>query len=119
MKCEPRLAEEHEEGHVFEIMFEDEVDWSKTGVTLPKGTRARIRRRASPPRAEVGEEDGGGGGASGSGGPAGPGQGRKRRADPSAGLEGVIRGQKRGKYMLELPDGAGTRHVAPENLQPL
>merc|ERR1740121_1043426 len=127
MKCETRLAEEHEEGHVFQIMFEDEVDWSKTGVVLPKGTRARIRRRASylAAPAAVGaagdamEEDGGGGGGGQPGASSASGQGRKRRADNSAGLEGVIKGQKRGKYMLELPDGAGTRHVAAEHLQPL
>jgi len=120
-KCEPRLAEEHEEGHVFEIMFEDELDWSKIGVPLPRGIRARIRRRAShlvPDLAAAG--DGGGEGEDVPMGAASSSTaGRKRRANEGAGLEGVVRGQKRGKYMLELPDGAGTRHVAPELLQPL
>ncbi|CAJ1349831.1 unnamed protein product [Effrenium voratum] len=43
-KCEPKL--EHAEGHVFEIMFEDDLDWEKVDVQLPKGIRARLRKRA-------------------------------------------------------------------------
>mmetsp|Transcript_90132 Transcript_90132/g.188456 ORF Transcript_90132/g.188456 Transcript_90132/m.188456 type:complete len:681 (+) Transcript_90132:1054-3096(+) len=113
MKCEPRLASEHPEGHVFEILFEDELDWSTIGVPLPNGIRARVRRRAShlapdSMAAMVDEEE-----ISGS-------RGRKRgRTDDIAGLEGVLRGQRRGRYVLELPDGVGNKLISPELLQPL
>merc|ERR1719195_1970339 len=69
-------------------------------ITLPKGTRARIRRQVDSPQEAAG-------------------RGQKRRPPKSGGLEGVIRGQKRGRYVLELPDGAGARHVLLEHLQPL
>jgi len=108
LKCEPRLASEHEEGHVFEILFEDEIDWGGTDAILPKGTRARIRRRTHGVATAVHEEAAAASSSSAS---------RKRRRQDS-GLEGVVKGQKRGKYVLELSDGMGTRHVAGEDLQP-
>lgn len=103
-KCEPRLQKEHDLSHVFEIMFEDDLDWKAINVTLPKGSRARIRRRFDPTDDVV---------------TATRNRGSKRKPLQGAGLEGVIKGQKRGKYVLELPDGAGARHVAIEHLQPL
>lgn len=109
LKCEPRLASEHEDGHVFEILFDDELDWGRTDVILPKGTRARMRRRSKGVATVIGEE----GGADAAGG-----SGRKRRRQDS-GLEGVVKGQKRGRYVLELAGGMGTRHVAGQDLQPL
>jgi len=105
-KCEPRVSEEHEEGHVFEILFEDELDWHQEGVVLPRGIRARIRQRVA---LDTGEAANGSAAAVAS---------RKRKRD-DAGLEGVIRGQKRNKYVLELSGGAGTRQVAAEDIQPL
>lgn len=121
-KCEQRLATEHEEGHVFEIMFEDELDWSKIGVPLPRGIRARIRRRVShlpAPESDAMEDVPVVGAASSSSAGAAAGAGRKRRANDGAGLEGVLRGQKRGRYVLELPDGGGNRLVSAQTLQPL
>merc|ERR1712039_1041009 len=106
------LAEEHEEGHVFEIMFEDELDWSNMGIELPKGTRGRIRRRVSAQYANADMECDQGGPSTGV-------VSKKRRRDADVGLEGIVKGQKRGKYILELPDGLGSRHVSPQDLQPL
>jgi hypothetical protein len=104
------LATEHEDGHVFEILFEDDIDWGSTDVILPKGTRARIRRQTRGAGLAGDEEvDAQAGSASG---------GRKRRRQNS-GLEGVVKGQKRGRYVLELVGGMGTRHVPAEDLQPL
>lgn len=91
---------------MFEILFEDELDWRQEGVVLPRGIRARIRQRVAM---DTGEAANGATAAA---------AGRKRKRD-DAGMEGVIRGQKRGKYVLELSGGAGTRHVAAEDLQPL
>lgn len=113
LKCEPRLATEHPEEHVFRIMFEDDIDWSQTGIVLAKGIRARIRRSISAGSAT----------ASVSGNPlpdiAGAPRGEKRPGDRIAGLEGQIKGKKSRKYILELPDNAGARYIAPEHLQPL
>jgi len=108
LKCEERLGDEHEAGHVFEILFEDDIDWGRPGVELPRGVRARIRRRGTLA-----------GGVVPSGGGQPPGTGQKRKHEEDVGVEGIIRGQRRGKYVLELPDGRGTRHVAPADLQPL
>lgn len=102
-KCEPKLQLQHDHEHVFQIMFEDEINWKAMNVTLPKGIRARIRTR--PESSEKALAVAGGG--------------QKRRWHKHAGVEGVVLGQKRGKYVLELPDGAGARHVALEHLQPL
>lgn len=95
-RCEPKLANQHPEGHVFEIMFEDDLDWEKADVQLPKNLRARLRFTALQ---EV------------------PGntQGRKR----SLSAEGVLRGMKRGKYNFELADGSGSMEVSPKDVQPL
>ncbi|CAK0816565.1 unnamed protein product [Prorocentrum cordatum] len=117
LKCEERLATEHEAGHVFEIMFEDEFDWTATGVELPSGTRARIRGGAAPAEGAEGGAPAGPGGGSAPGGP--PSGGRKRQRDVGAGMEGVVKGRKRGRYVLELAGGMGTRHVEPRDLQPL
>lgn len=108
LKCEERLAGQHEAGHVFEILFEDEVDWARLSVELPRGTRARLRKSAAAgaavnPAAAAGSSAGG----------------RKRKAEDEANVEGIIRGQRRGRYVLELPDGLGFRHVLPADLQPL
>mmetsp|Transcript_33727 Transcript_33727/g.93153 ORF Transcript_33727/g.93153 Transcript_33727/m.93153 type:complete len:898 (-) Transcript_33727:152-2845(-) len=113
MKCEERLASEHADGHVFQIMFEDDLDWGKTGVVLPKGTRARIRRQSDDAALERGAAD------DTRAGDVAAGRRRQRERDDSAGLEGIVRGQKRGKYVLELAGGAGTRNVEVEKLQPL
>lgn len=107
LKCEPRLAAEHDANHVFEVLFEDEIDWGVTDVVLPKGTRARIRRRSQVSDTTMGGE------AANSDAPA-----RKRRRQDS-GLEGLIKGQRGGKYVLDLAGGMGTRHIAGEDLQPL
>merc|ERR1712146_782708 len=95
LKCEPRLAAEHQEGHVFEILFEDDVDWAGTDVSLPKGTKARIRRRV-PAECEVDVTSSG--------------ATSRKRGRQYTGLEGVVKGEKRGKYVLELAGGEGTRH---------
>lgn len=111
MKCEERLATEHEDGHVFEILFEDELEWDKYAVLLPKGTRARIRRQVRDTSGETGgSHDAADAAATNA---------RKRRRDDRGGLEGVLKGQKRGKYVLELLGGSGTRYVAAKDLQPL
>lgn len=107
LKCEPRLATEHDQDHTFQIHFECEFDWGKNGVELPVGTHARLRQH--PVDTE------------GLGHPDAPasvavGQKRKRRG---YGLEGVIRGFKRGKYDVELLDTGAMRHVLPQDLQPL
>eukprot|EP00435_Cladocopium_sp_Y103_P003923 s1550_g1.t1 len=94
-KCEPKLANQHPEGHVFEIMFEDDLDWEKADVQLPKNLRARLRFMALQ---ETGNT-----------------QGRKR----SLSAEGVLRGIKRGKYNFELVDGSGSMEVSPKDVQPL
>jgi len=96
-KCEPKLASQHPEGHVFEIMFEDDLDWERVQTPFPRGVRARLRGNA-----EVATT----GGATG---------GRKRRLSS----EGVLRGQKRGKYQLELTDGSGILEVTVNQIQPL
>lgn len=93
-RCEPKLAN-HPEGHVFEIMFEDDLDWEKADVQLPKNLRARLRFTALQ---ETGNT-----------------QGRKR----SLSAEGVLRGIKRGKYNFELADGSGSIEVSPKDVQPL
>eukprot|EP00931_Biecheleriopsis_adriatica_P116420 TRINITY_DN92059_c0_g1_i1.p1 TRINITY_DN92059_c0_g1~~TRINITY_DN92059_c0_g1_i1.p1 ORF type:complete len:770 (-),score=168.76 TRINITY_DN92059_c0_g1_i1:41-2350(-) len=108
LKCEAKAAAEHHEGHVFEIMFEDDLDWERIDVQLPKGVRARLRRRISDGTGSTGQDAAA----------AGEDSGRKRMR---AGLccEGVLRGQKRGKYALDLLDGTGVLDVAPCDLQPL
>merc|ERR1712039_345463 len=93
--------------------FEDEINWLKLGVELPKNARARIRRRATATYADA-EMQGDAGAPSSSSTAT-----RKRRRSVDIGLEGVLKGQKRGKYVLELPDGLGVRHVEPNDLQPL
>jgi len=115
LKCEPRLATEHAEGHVFEILFEDELNWASADVVLPKGTRARIRRRTCGVGTMLGAaaEDQGAAVITSI-----DGTGRKRRGQ-DAGLEGAVKGQKHGKYVLELTGGLGTRHVAAVDIQPL
>lgn len=113
LKCERRLASEHEEGHVFQIMFEDDLDWRNYDVVLPKGTRARLRRLSC--RSDAAEAAGASVASVGA-------DGRKRRRggrDDAAGLEGVVIGQKRGKYVVDLARGLGERLVAVEDLQPL
>lgn len=128
LKCEERLATEHEEGHVFEIMFEDELDWARAGIELPKGTRARVRRKASGLRADPDEAAAASNAAAvvdgvAASGAAAASRGRKRRREGegqnAVQLEGVIKGQKRGKYVLELLGGGGNRLVPVEDLQPL
>jgi len=125
LKCEPRLAAEHQEDHVFEIMFEDGLNWGRAGVPLAKGVRARLRRflktmaapalcGASVPPEEDNEAAANGDTQANRGQKA-----DKRPRDTEGGAEGVLRGQKRGKYILELTGGRGTRMVAPEDLQPL
>lgn len=96
-KCEPKLASQHPEGHVFQIMFEDDLDWERVQTPFPRGVRARLRGNA-----EVATT----GGAT---------AGRKRRLSS----EGVLRGQKRGKYQLELTDGSGILEVTVHQIQPL
>jgi len=106
LQCEPRLAAgEHDATHTFEIMFESEFDWGKAGVTLPAGTRARLRGAPH-------DFDGSDGGAPASAADARP---RKRRHH---GIEGVVRGFKKGKYELDL-HGVGLRHVLPQDLLPI
>merc|ERR1712007_37524 len=101
-RCEPKLADKHEEGHVFEIMAEDDIDWSQNGIAFPRSTRARIRqdhlgRMGNDVESNVD---------------------RKRRHGNN-GIEGMIRGQKRGKYVLDLTGGGGIEYVAAKDLQPL
>mmetsp|Transcript_4816 Transcript_4816/g.8320 ORF Transcript_4816/g.8320 Transcript_4816/m.8320 type:complete len:851 (+) Transcript_4816:64-2616(+) len=127
LKCEPRLVTEHQEDHVFEIMFDDGLNWGRTGVPLPKGVRARLRRFLKT----IAVPCGGAGGASvppeedneaAANGDSQAVRGQrvdKRPRDVEGGAEGVLRGQKKGKYMVELTGGRGTRLVAPEDLQPL
>jgi hypothetical protein len=95
---------------VFQILFEDDLEWEKYAILLPNGTRARIRRQALSARGDTGCNHDAVDAASSS---------RKRRRDDRGGLEGVLKGRKRGKYVLELLGGAGTRYVAAEDLQPL
>merc|ERR1712129_35959 len=90
--------------------FEDDIDWSRTGIVLPKGVRARVRRTTSVAPATAS--------ASGTV-EATSSHGEKRCSDGIVGIEGQIRGQKHGRYILELPDNAGARPVAAEHLQPL
>jgi len=92
-KCEPKLAAEHPSGHVFEIMFEDDLNWKRVESPFPRGVRARLRQNA-----EVSCADGS----------------RKRLCS-----DGVLRGQKRGKYNLELSDGSGKMEVTVDQIQPL
>jgi len=94
-RCETKLVSEHPEGHVFEIMFEDDLDWEKADVQLPKNLRARLRFQALQDTSNAG--------------------GRKR----SLSAEGVLRGNKRGKYNFELADGSGSMEVSPKDVQPL
>lgn len=103
LKCEAKVATEHPEGHVFEIMFEDDIHWDKIDVQLPRGIRARLRQRL----AEGSEEH--------------PVDEQPSRKRVRAGLcsEGVLRAQKRGKYMLEMIDGSETLEVSAADLQPL
>lgn len=117
LKCEPRLKDEHDKDHIFEILFECEFDWAGAGVELPTGTRVRLRQHAV---AMSGGEASGlpeAAAASLSSAPL-AGQKRKRRG---YGLEGVIRAFKKGRYDVELLSDAGTamRHVLPQQLQPL
>mmetsp|Transcript_54626 Transcript_54626/g.96942 ORF Transcript_54626/g.96942 Transcript_54626/m.96942 type:complete len:933 (-) Transcript_54626:142-2940(-) len=118
LKCEPRLAAEHEDGHVFEILFEDALDWGGSDIVLPKGTRARIRRRTNGLVSAMDEDENGEPQAASSTGARRTSTGRKRLRQDS-GLEGVIKEKKRGRYVLELAGGMGTRHVPPADLQPL
>eukprot|EP00927_Polykrikos_kofoidii_P079257 TRINITY_DN76042_c0_g1_i1.p1 TRINITY_DN76042_c0_g1~~TRINITY_DN76042_c0_g1_i1.p1 ORF type:complete len:989 (+),score=205.67 TRINITY_DN76042_c0_g1_i1:26-2968(+) len=114
LQCEPRLAHgvEHDERHVFEILFESEFDWGQTSITLPSGTKARLRNGVG----DAGLHAGGGAAASSSSAAAGAeAKARKRR---NHGFEGIIRGFKKGKYDLEIP-GVGTRRVGASDLQPL
>ncbi|CAE8587436.1 unnamed protein product, partial [Polarella glacialis] len=112
-KCETRLASEHPEGHVFEIMFEDDLDWEQLDVKLPRGTRARLRRGplGPAPAGQVGEAPGDQAGAEQQG-------GVKRKLEIVS-CEGIVKGQKRGKYTFELLEGLGALQVAPGDLQPL
>eukprot|EP00747_Dinoflagellata_sp_TGD_P102749 gnl/TRDRNA2_/TRDRNA2_168758_c0_seq1.p1 gnl/TRDRNA2_/TRDRNA2_168758_c0~~gnl/TRDRNA2_/TRDRNA2_168758_c0_seq1.p1 ORF type:complete len:630 (-),score=104.00 gnl/TRDRNA2_/TRDRNA2_168758_c0_seq1:82-1839(-) len=106
LKCEPKLAEVHQEDHVFEILFEVEFDFSQTGVVLPRGTKARVRSRAPGPVAAADSCPAGAAGAA-------------RRKRGYSGLEGVVRGYKRGRYTLELAGGEGTKQVMAKDLMPL
>eukprot|EP00927_Polykrikos_kofoidii_P040090 TRINITY_DN34328_c0_g1_i1.p1 TRINITY_DN34328_c0_g1~~TRINITY_DN34328_c0_g1_i1.p1 ORF type:complete len:1047 (+),score=155.89 TRINITY_DN34328_c0_g1_i1:48-3188(+) len=107
MKCEERLPVDHQEGHVFQIMFEDDIDWANIGVVLPKGCRVRIRRRDDLTLTEesnlvsINAVRG------------------KRHREDGAGLECIVKDGKRGKYAIEPVGSAVTRHVAIEDLQPL
>lgn len=105
LKCEPRLLKEHQEGHAFEIMFEDEIDWSNIGVPLSRGIRARIRRHRGVGHSSADALD-----------PIGI-----KRCHCGTVVEGVIKSQKRGRYMLELTSSSGATQVQVpvEDLQPL
>merc|ERR1712187_734497 len=54
-KCEELLLEQHEHGHVFEILFESDFQWS----SLPRGTKVRVVRHGENlPRARTHSESG-------------------------------------------------------------
>jgi len=94
-------------------MFEDDVEWGTLGVELSRGIHARIRQhtRGRDDAAVLGLRENDGEEARAV---------RKRRDQRGdAWIEGVIRGKKRGKYLLELAGGMRMRHVAIEELQPL
>lgn len=121
LKCEPRLADDHPADHVFEILFECEFDWEKAGVQLPLGTRARIRQHPVDMEVQSVGAAGAAASSSGAGAPAAldVGAASKQRKRRGYGLEGVIKGFKKGRYDVELADGGVTRHVLPQELQPL
>eukprot|EP00930_Biecheleria_cincta_P042750 TRINITY_DN29412_c1_g2_i1.p1 TRINITY_DN29412_c1_g2~~TRINITY_DN29412_c1_g2_i1.p1 ORF type:complete len:786 (+),score=157.94 TRINITY_DN29412_c1_g2_i1:80-2359(+) len=100
-KCETKVASEHPEGHVFQVMFEDDIDWDKIDVQLPRGIRARLRQRLAEGPDPVDEQP------------------SRKRVRAGLCSEGILRGQKRGRYMLELLDGSETLEVAAADLQPL
>jgi len=114
LRCEARLAGLHDQAHTFQIMFECEFDWGRLAAELPPGTRARLREH--PVSIAAAAEGDAMAASSAHTTEAGAQPLRKRRGH---GLEGVIRGFKRGRYELELKNGGGMRHVLPQELQPL
>lgn len=100
--CESSLLTEHQAGHVFEIMFESDFQWSG----LPKDTRVRVVRSGDSLPSIRGEED----------------EADKTRGSQLEGLFGTLRKDLSPAfegYRVKLEHCAGTFEIAGKYLEPV
>lgn len=100
--CEPKLADLHDVGHVFEVVFESDFHWGGVGL-LPVGTRVRVVRHGERLPRSLSRFT------------AAAGQGLE-------GLVGVVSGRRRGPlegYRIDFDLGQGSADMAAEHLEPL